>query len=560
MTPMSSFHRVGWTLALSVLVSPLAFAATLTWEGDETASWATGGNWSTGYAPGATTADAVIFSGTPSANQPTLTANAPAGSGSITSLQFDTAGWTISGAYLLTLTSSGNVISSSGSGTNTISSNLSFGASSQSVSVASGNTLVTSGTISSGDNTTKTGAGTWRIQGSITSPFTATGGVVELNRTGGAAIDNNAPIRSSGSSTVIRWLQSNQVNSGAYLRVDTSGTMDLNGFNQTALFVQAGQAVNNAAGTISTGAGKLTLTNTSTSGVVRYAFDPPSFQTGRNGTFTLSGNVELNGTEVKYWNIGDGTSTDVEVRADAVISGTGGLVLQGTGTVELNASNTYSGNTVVDKSTINSTTYNAGVLIVNGGATSTSSGTGTGTVNVGATGTLAGVGTIGQTGRTGTTLTVKGTDASNLAYLSPGNHTVANTVGKLSVNGNISLDTYSQVKLELKSAGVSDSLAASGALSISGTGSVLRISLLGGQSLSGDYLLASYSAITGTFSAVYYNDILISTPTAEGAIGGTHQLIYGSTGLILAVPEPHSVLLLAAGLFIICIRLRRFCR
>lgn len=531
-------------------------ASSVSWNGNSGTDWAVGANWSTGFAPGTTTADSAIFSGTPPVNQPQLSANAPSGTGSITDLQFLSSGWTLGGNYQLTLTGS-TPLTSAGSGTNTISANLNFAAASHSVSVGTGNTLVTSGTISSGANTTKTGAGTWRIDGTIASPFVASDGVVELNHVGGNAILDNTPIRSTGASTVIRWLRADQVNASAYLRTDTGGTFDLNGNNQSVLFIQAGQASTNANGTISTGAGTLTLTNTANTGVVRYAFDSPSFQTGRNGTLTLDGKIAL-GTGVQYWNIGDGAATSVEVRANAAISGTGGVVLQGVGTLELNGANTYSGNTTISKSVINSTTYNAGTLIVNGGATGTSSGTGTGTVTVGATGRIAGTGTIGQTGRTGTTLSLSGTSALEFAAITPGNHTDANTVGTLSVNGDVSLGDYTEMTLELKSLGTSDALAASGSFSLSATGTVLRLTLLNGETLGGSYTLVSSSAFTGTFSSVYYNGVLVADPTAMGSIGGTHQLTYVGNTMLLVVPEPGTTsLLLAAGLTVfVCCRRR----
>ncbi len=543
-------------------------AATVTWDGTDGTDWATGENWDTGYAPGTSTADQVYFQGTPTAYQPMLTANAPAGTGTITLLQFDSAGWTVGGTgKKLTIknAANGNRVVSNGTGTNTIEANIEFTNSYiPTFVVGADNKLITTGNVtwaSSSTTLAKSGSGTWTVRGTLySSGVKVSGGTMELDRASGFAINDNVPITVSGSSSVLKWLRNSQMNPGAYLRMDSGGTVDLNGFNQTALYLQAGRDSTNANGTVSTGAGVLTLSSTSANGVVRYGYDDGVLQSGLSGTLTINGNVVLNGAGVKNWDITDSTTTGVEVRVNAALSGTGGVTQQGTGTLELNASNSYSGNTVIDKATIGSTTYNAGTLIVNGAATESSSATGTGSVSVGATGTLAGIGTVGQTGRTGTTLSVIGTDASNLAAVAPGNPTVSDTVGVLEVNGDVSLGTYSKLKMELKSGGVSDQLGVTGAFSINGTGTVLTIDLLSGQTLSGTYTLASYGSFSGAFSAVYYNGVLIANPMSESAIGGTHQLVYTSDALLLTVPEPGMVTLYLTGIALTGLRLRKVLR
>jgi len=109
----------------------------VTWTGATSTTFATNGNWDGGTAPANnTTANYAIFSGTPTVNQPNLTSTR-----SIAGLDFQTAGWTLSGSGL-TVGAFG--IDSAGSGTNTISAPISAGGT---WSIGTGNTLELSGVL-----------------------------------------------------------------------------------------------------------------------------------------------------------------------------------------------------------------------------------------------------------------------------------------------------------------------------------------------------------------------------------------------------------------------------
>ncbi|MBW4652271.1 MAG: autotransporter domain-containing protein [Kaiparowitsia implicata GSE-PSE-MK54-09C] len=153
----------------------------------------------------------------------------------------------------------------------------------------------------------------------------------------------------------------------------------------------------------------------------------------------------LNASEVRLFN----TSRLVFNQSDNItfaplVSGTGSLEKQGSGTVTLSTANTYTGATVVT----------GGSLIVNGSLLSSSG------VTVGAGATIGGSGTLPS-------LTINGT-------LAPGN-----SPGTLTVNGNLVLGAGSVYLAEVQGA-VADRVNVTGTASLAGT---LRLVPLGGAYL-----------------------------------------------------------------------------
>ena len=133
------------------------------------------GSW-TGGAPGS--GDTGVFS-SPATNQPGLSANITVGG-----LDFQYAGYTLSGAFDLTVGNAG--IASSGAGTNIISSGLKTANSSSATwDIATGNTLSLVGTLTQGTASVihKTGAGVLELNsasGIIASNMIISGGTVRL--------------------------------------------------------------------------------------------------------------------------------------------------------------------------------------------------------------------------------------------------------------------------------------------------------------------------------------------------------------------------------------------
>lgn len=104
------------------LCATSAYAASITWNGSTSFNFETATNWVGGVAPANdTTTDSVLYSGTVTANQPTLTT-----SRSLFGVQFGSGGWTLgsnSSSNTLTLGTNG-IFGSNTTGTNTVSANL----------------------------------------------------------------------------------------------------------------------------------------------------------------------------------------------------------------------------------------------------------------------------------------------------------------------------------------------------------------------------------------------------------------------------------------------------
>lgn len=134
-----------WILGMLQVASCQTFAASRTWDGSDSIDFETPANW-TALPSDNLTSDIGVFSGTPTGNQPQLSA-----SRSINGLLFSTptGGWSLgsaSSANVLTL--GGNGISTAGQtgGTNTLSANLAIGAA-QSWVAGTGGTLLVTGSI-----------------------------------------------------------------------------------------------------------------------------------------------------------------------------------------------------------------------------------------------------------------------------------------------------------------------------------------------------------------------------------------------------------------------------
>ncbi len=280
------------------------------------------------------------------------------------------------------------------------------------------------GVISGNGSVTKTGAGTLILSGtnSYTGGTTVSGGILQGTTTS---------------------LQGNILNNAAVT------------FNQAANGTYAG-SMSGTGGLTIQGGGAFTLTGTNS-----YSGGTSVLGGVLIGNSTsLQGNI-LNNAAVTFNQTGTGTY-------GGVMSGTGGMTLQGGGVLNLTANNTYTG----------ATTVNASTLVVNGSLASTV------TLNSGSM--LGGSGTIGGL-------------VSNGATLAPGN-----SIGTLNINGNFS-QTGGTYVVEANAQGQADRVNATGTATING-GTVQVIAAPGSYGTSTTYtILNAAGGRTGTYSSVSSN-------------------------------------------------------
>jgi len=279
-----------------------------------------------------------------------------------------------------------------------------------------------------------------------TGTFTKKGsGTLTINGTPGSNFYSTATDVAEGT---LKAGATNIFSANSAYTVDSGATLSLNNLSQV-IGSLAG------AGTVDGGTGKLTTG-------------------GNNGSTLFSGNL----------------------------TGSGGLIKDGTGTFELSGSSSLSGATEVK----------AGKLLVTGSLAGSAV-----TVDSGAT--LAGGGTVGS-------LDVSGTVA-------PGK----NAIGTLTVNGTAKFESGSTYAVELNSAGLSDLIDASGAATItSGAGLTVTNIGLGGLVPGTRYTVLEASSVTGTFTLVdpqvsAFVRLSTTSDTTHAYVDVTQTRTFGSAGL-----------------------------
>jgi autotransporter-associated beta strand protein len=249
---------------------------------------------------------------------------------------------------------------------------------------------------------------------------------------------------------------------------------------------------------------------------------------------TVNGLTTLTGTRII--NVTTAASAPLTLAGGITDGGNGyGITKNGTGKLILGGVISYSGPTVV----------NAGTLSINGTLTTPNDYT------VPASATLGGSGAINLAAGKKVTVNSSG-------IIAPGN-----SIGTLTVSGGLGIKLDGKLSIELSSNTASDllNLTSGAGLDLSGSTDILELLPTAG-SLLGNYTLVNYGGtLTGTFNQVFYNGSLVANPTAPGSIGTYYNLDYGtgSTSQIrlVAIPEPASASLLAAGLIMIGRRRRR---
>lgn len=272
-------------------------------------------------------------------------------------------------------------------------------------------------------------------------------------------------------------------------------------FNRSDSLVFSG-AISGSGALTQMGAGTLTLTGTNsyTGGTT---VSTGTLQIGNGGTTgAISGNVANSGTLA--FNRSDLIAYSGE------ISGTGALKQLGTGTLNLTGVNSYSGGTTIAAGTLrgSATSFGSGAILnnaalvidqnsdaqfanaINGNGRFTK--TGTGSLNLTGTSTLSGSTTIAAgrlavngslassavTVESGATLGGNGT-IGRLNVLAGGIVAPGNSIGTLTVNGNVSFAPGSIYQVEVNGAGQSDQIISTGSITVSGA--TLAIAAISGS-------------------------------------------------------------------------------
>ncbi len=272
----------------------------------------------------------------------------------------------------------------------------------------------------------------------------------------------------AGSATILTG--ANSYTGGTFIRTNgllTGTTSSLQGaisnegwltFNQASNGTYVG-SISGGGTVIKEGSGTVTLsgTNTYTGATIINAGTLSGTTTSLQGFITNHANLE-------FAQAGNGTFS-------GVISGAGPVVKSGLGNVIFPGTNTYSGDTII----------NGGTLSVNGKLTNSA-------VQVLSGGTLGGTGSVRST-----TIQSGGT-------LAPGN-----SIGTLSVVGNLTFNAGSNYNVEIDPAGSSDRTNATGTLTING-GTVNVLASAGTYSLATQYtILNATGGRTGVFNGLTSN-------------------------------------------------------
>lgn len=222
-----------------------------------------------------------------------------------------------------------------------------------------------------------------------------------------------------------------------------------------------------------------------------------SFSLGEGGTLDITGTDQtiggLEGEEGASVVIGDSQLTvaqDGNTAFGGEISGSGSLVKDGEGTLNLTGDSSYTG----------PTTVNGGTLAVNGSIVSS--------VTVEDGGTLGGNGSVGST-------TIR--DGGKVG---PGN-----SIGQLTVNGDLAFAAGSTYEVEVNAAGAADRIDATGAVTIASTASVAVLAENGTYNPRTDYvILTGAGGVTGTFGTVTSNLAFLDPLLRYGANSVTLSL------------------------------------
>lgn len=273
-----------------------------------------------------------------------------------------------------------------------------------------------------------------------------------------------------------------------------AGQLDLDGHDQTIGALTLGGGASGTAALVTTGSGTLTL-----GGNVTYT------ATNNPNGAVISGQLSL-GAANRTFTINNSTAADPDLTVDAVISGAGGLIKAGAGTLALTAANIHSGGT----------TLSAGVLTV---SDNQALGTGTLTLNTGTLRSTA-ANTAANTTILGGNVTLQDIDLSGTFTQSGGNRTL--TLNNANLSGTLNLSNNNTGRT-LTTAIASGTTTLSGVIQNGGTGA-------GGltKTLGGTLVLSNANTYTGA-TTVSGGTLIVQHDSALGSTAGSTTVASGAT-------------------------------
>jgi len=334
-------------MASALLSTTVAYATVKMWDGSSNGNWSVDANWSGGAAP--VDDDDIVF---PVEATNFVSTNDIVGL-DIRSITFQEGGYVLRG-NALSITTADGINGDQASGVDTIELDLTLTTAQTFSCTSAGAKLTVTGDIAKSGGLTVTGAGEVELSGAVsgTGPVSMNGvgvltlsgsqantygdtthvnaGTIVLAKTGGMlAVPNNVVIGNGGGPDILRLDLDNQISTNANVTMRGVGRLDLNGHSQT---------INNltflSGGIVQSGAGTLTLRGeiAANASTIQAQFQSRLNLPAGDHSFALSDG---------------GAAPDVVISGE--LTGGGGILKQGSGNLELAASNSFFGGVTISE-------------------------------------------------------------------------------------------------------------------------------------------------------------------------------------------------------------------
>ncbi len=374
------------------------------------------------------------------------------------------------------------------------------------------NSVISNGAKAKSGHLIQTGSGTLTLGGSSSNTFVGTvtvnGGTLLLAKTSGLAVPGSLIIGDGTGTDTARLLASEQISDTAAVTLNSSGVFDLNGFSEKIASFSGTGGITFNGGTLTTGSDNLSVTFagslTGAGGLVKIG----------TGTLTLTGTANSPGSLTA-------NAGTIAIGAAGAISSVTVLGASGAGIVDLGTISTTAGGLNLTGGTVQTST---GVLTLAGDAVATSSGgaaavvagklalSGTRTFTVSAGGATSDL-TLSAIVSGSGSLTKAGSGVLLLSAANSYTGTTTINAGTLRLSGGAAIADTSPVTFANASGAVLD---------LAGSSETVG-SLSGGGALGGNVTLGSGTLTVGGNNA---------STTYLGALSGTGGIVKSGTGAL----------------------------